>query len=167
MKTEHIEVWTRTQKIRTAWIKMYFSGKNKCIIEYHCCLTVAEALRHVQLHRNSIKAVVNKDMITPGDLLSQSDLGTWKTWDYYDEGSASLSGRESVHDTVGICYQNIKLQPQPLSHSQPLEIRVSLGKGLLEHWFLKKLVETKYWYRRLFFAVGFYVSFFSYLCLIY
>ena len=35
-------------------------------------------------------------------------LCTGLAWDNYDENSETLSGRGTIHDTVGICYQNIE-----------------------------------------------------------
>ena len=34
------------------------------------------------------------------------DLFTGLAWDNYDELTETLSGRDTLHDTVGICYQN-------------------------------------------------------------
>ena len=44
---------------------------------------------------------------TPDGIQCSPGLSTALAWDNYDEFTESLSGSDSLHDTVGICYQNI------------------------------------------------------------
>lgn len=44
----------------------------------------------------------------PDGMAQQSGLCTGLAWDNYDENNETLSGSETLHDTVGICYQNMK-----------------------------------------------------------
>jgi hypothetical protein len=41
-------------------------------------------------------------------------------WDNYDELTKTLSGKDTLHDTVGICYQNIHVVPQTMELEQYL-----------------------------------------------
>ena len=60
----------------------------------------------------------------PDGLLIQSGLVTATAWDNYDENVETLSGRGSLHDTFGICYQNIP-QEEIESHTQVVRSPVS------------------------------------------
>ena len=50
--------------------------------------------------------VSEKDKLIPDMLLQKPDLSTGLAWDNYDEMAHTLSGKDTLHDTVGICYQN-------------------------------------------------------------
>ena len=43
----------------------------------------------------------------PDGLLRKAGLATGLAWDNCDENTETLSGSGTLHDTVGICYQNI------------------------------------------------------------
>ena len=49
----------------------------------------------------------------PDMLVQESGLCTGTAFDNYDELTETLSGKDTLHDTVGICYQN-KTQSVPL-----------------------------------------------------
>ena len=51
--------------------------------------------------------ISTKQFSTPDGLLRQSGLATALAWDNYDVNTETLSGGGTVHDTVGIRYQNI------------------------------------------------------------
>jgi hypothetical protein len=63
----------------------------------------------------------DKDDATPHGLLQQSGLATGVAWDNYDENSETLSGADTLHDTVGICFQNTTPQhgANTVAESQP------------------------------------------------
>lgn len=44
---------------------------------------------------------------TPDGMVNAAELCTSLAWDNYDENTETLSGKGTLHDTVGICYQNI------------------------------------------------------------
>ena len=48
-----------------------------------------------------------RDKATPDGLLQIPGLATSIAWDNYDEITETLSGSNSLHDTAGICYQNV------------------------------------------------------------
>lgn len=52
-------------------------------------------------------SISEKQQSTPEGILRQSGLATGLAWDNYDELNETLSGSNTLHDTVGICYQNI------------------------------------------------------------
>ena len=54
----------------------------------------------------------------PDGLLKQSGLCTSLAWDNYDELTETLSGKDTLHDTVGICYQNIVDNEAPVTYNQ-------------------------------------------------
>lgn len=57
--------------------------------------------------------ISNKNCITPDSLLKLSGLSTGTAWDNYDENTETLSGSDTLHDTVGICYQNVSTDNVP------------------------------------------------------
>jgi hypothetical protein len=54
-------------------------------------------------------SITDWQVATPDGLLQQPGLCTSLAWDNYDENCETLSGKWTLHDTVGICYQNISL----------------------------------------------------------
>ena len=52
--------------------------------------------------------ITEKHHASPDGIHQQSGLCTGIAWDNYDENSETLSGSGTLHDTVGICYQNMK-----------------------------------------------------------
>ena len=55
------------------------------------------------LEREIATSITEKDCATPRGMLTKPGLATGVAWDNYDE---TLSGAGTLHDTVGICYQN-------------------------------------------------------------
>ncbi len=51
--------------------------------------------------------IAKKQILLPDGLVAQSDLATGTAWDNYDELTETLSGAGTLHDTFGICYQNV------------------------------------------------------------
>ena len=47
-----------------------------------------------------------RDYVSPDGIQRMPGLCTALAWDNYDEFTNSLSGSGSLHDTIGICYQN-------------------------------------------------------------
>lgn len=45
------------------------------------------------------------------------NLGTGLAWDNYDVNMETIDGKDTLHATVGICYQN---KPEILSTNQPV-----------------------------------------------
>ena len=78
---------------------------------------VIETLNRVGhcLHYHTVEAletdlamsVTEKNSSTPDDLLQQPGLEMGIAWDNYDENVETLSGSGTIHDTVGLRYQNI------------------------------------------------------------
>ena len=50
-------------------------------------------------------SIVTEGKLLPDLLLPLLGLSTGLAWDNYDELTETLSGRDTLHDTVGICYQ--------------------------------------------------------------
>ncbi len=67
-------------------------------ISYH----IAESLE-----TEIAETIQEKDYCTPEGLLRESGLCTALAWDNYDENTETLSSAGTLHDTVGICYQNV------------------------------------------------------------
>ncbi|KAH3775243.1 hypothetical protein DPMN_176643 [Dreissena polymorpha] len=55
-------------------------------------------------------SVSEKSHATPDGILKIPGLSTALAWDNYDEMNETLSGSGTLHDTVGICYQNISTE---------------------------------------------------------
>jgi hypothetical protein len=51
--------------------------------------------------------ISEKGELTPDGIVKTGGLATALAWDNYDELTETLSGKGTVHDTVGICYQNV------------------------------------------------------------
>ena len=51
--------------------------------------------------------VAARNTALPDGMVPQPNLSTCLAWDNYDENVETLSGKGTLHDTVGICYQNI------------------------------------------------------------
>lgn len=51
--------------------------------------------------------ISDRNNATPDAIQQISGLCTSLAWDNYDENTETLSGSGTLHDTVGICYQNI------------------------------------------------------------
>ena len=60
-----------------------------------------------ELETDLAKTVTEKQHSTPYGLAQQPGLATSVAFDNYDENSETLSGAGTLHDTVGICFQNI------------------------------------------------------------
>jgi len=52
-------------------------------------------------------SVEKNDAVIPNGLILDSKLGTGLAWDNYDVNMETIDGRNSLHATVGICYQNV------------------------------------------------------------
>ena len=59
------------------------------------------------LETDLASTVLERGVATPDGILQKSSLVTSVAWDNYDENSETLSGAGTLHDTVGICFQNI------------------------------------------------------------
>ena len=55
--------------------------------------------------------ISDKNYSTPDGLSMNPGLATALAWDNFDENIETMSGDGTVHDTVGICYQNIVEHP--------------------------------------------------------
>ncbi|MCG7875152.1 MAG: hypothetical protein N0C90_02335 [Candidatus Thiodiazotropha endolucinida] len=66
-------------------------------------------------------SVTEKNSATPDGLVQQPGLGMGIAWDNYDENSETLSGSGTLHDTVGICYQNICVTNAEPEINQPIQ----------------------------------------------
>ena len=50
--------------------------------------------------------IIARNCATPEGIDQSPGLSTGVAWDNYDENTETLSGGNTLHDTVGICYQN-------------------------------------------------------------
>jgi hypothetical protein len=63
--------------------------------------------------------IADKQVAIPDGLLQKAGLATALAWDNYDENTETLSGMGTVHDTVGICYQNIQPLASDVDNKEP------------------------------------------------
>lgn len=69
----------------------------------HCCsYTVLE-----QLETDLAYSTVNSDYVGPEDILRRPDLNTGVAFDNYDRFVETMNGKDTLHDTVGIIFQDI------------------------------------------------------------
>jgi hypothetical protein len=84
--------------------------------------------------------IKERNQTTPDGILKQAGLATGLAWDNYDENNETLTGAGTLHDTVGICYQNItesKADDEPetlqieeiYNHNDDVEIEKSTRSG--------------------------------------
>ena len=66
----------------------------------------------VEYETELANAIQDKGQLLPDGLIPASDLCTAVAYDNYDEICETLSGAGTLHDTVGICYQNSISQAQ-------------------------------------------------------
>ena len=59
--------------------------------------------------------IAARNTATPDGMSSEPDLYTSLAWDNYDEMTETLSGKGTLHATVGICYQNIPESDHPVT----------------------------------------------------
>ena len=67
--------------------------------------------------------ITEREIATPDGLLRQPGLITGLAWDNFDQNTDTLSGSGTIHDTVGICYQNVR--PSLHSHEHNSSVPVS------------------------------------------
>lgn len=69
---------------------------------HYCSYTVLE-----QLETDLTYSTVNSNCVCPEDILQRSDLNTGVAFDNYDRFVETLNGKDTLHDTVGIIFQDI------------------------------------------------------------
>ena len=76
----------------------------------HCiCYHTAE-----EIETSFATDITSRQSSTPDGIVQQPGLMTSLAWDNYDENTDTLSGSGTVHDTVGLCYQNIPTANQDI-----------------------------------------------------
>ena len=60
-------------------------------------------------------SVEGNDRDTPDGVELKSDLGTGLAWDNYDVNMDTIDGKNTLHATVGICYQNVLGTSKPVN----------------------------------------------------
>ena len=60
-----------------------------------------------ELETELAMTVKDKGCVTPEGIMQMPGLSTAVAWDNFDENTETLSGSGTLHDTVGICYQNV------------------------------------------------------------
>ncbi len=63
-------------------------------------------------------AITQKGQALPDGMVKLAGLGTGLAWDNYDENAETLSGSGTVHDTVGICIQDLTDAPPIVEEEQ-------------------------------------------------
>lgn len=77
----------------------------------HCCsYTTLE-----ELETELTFSTVNSDYVCPQDILRRPDLNTSVAFDNFDSFVETLNGKDTLHDTVGIIFQDIMQNPDPVS----------------------------------------------------
>ncbi|RUM44802.1 MAG: hypothetical protein DSY80_04010, partial [Desulfocapsa sp.] len=78
--------------------------------------------------------VTERNCSTPAGIEQCSGLATGLAWDNYDENTETISGGNTLHDTVGICYQNINTAE---IHT-PTD-NISMATPTAEHYMARKV----------------------------
>ncbi|CAH2228320.1 jg1066, partial [Pararge aegeria aegeria] len=77
----------------------------------HCCsYTTLE-----ELETELTFSTVNSDHVCPEDIQRRPDLNTGVAFDNFDRFVETLNGKDTLHDTVGIIFQDIVQNPDPVS----------------------------------------------------
>ena len=95
-------------------------------ISYH----VAE-----ELETELAMSIEGKDKVAPDGVILRPGLSTGMAFDNYDENMETLSGANTLHDTVGIVYQNMvaELFDQEEREDTPKESKHSRGERQKKH----------------------------------
>ncbi len=75
-----------------------------------------------ELETTFATSIAERGLATPDGLLQMPGLATGLAFDNYDELTETLDGKDTLHDTVGIAYQNI----QPALNEEEDELGESL-----------------------------------------
>jgi len=71
-------------------------------------------------------SLMNQKRVTPENLFCEAGLFTGIAWDNFDSNLETLSGKGTLHDTFGICYQNLETNksenPRKLTMGGEIEI---------------------------------------------
>ena len=67
-------------------------------------------------------SITEKNSATPDGLVHQPGLGMNIAWDNYDEKIKTLSGSGTLHDSIGICYQNVCVGDVGSAAVQPIPV---------------------------------------------
>ena len=65
--------------------------------------------------------ILDQDSETPDGIERKEGLCTGLAWDNYDEMNETLSGAGTLHDTVGICYQNCRKEEGSTTEVEEIE----------------------------------------------
>ena len=71
--------------------------------------------------------IIEKNHATPDGLFQSPGLAIGLAWDNYDENTETLSGSGTLHDTFGICYQNISVKIPDNSDPPGIAGQISTG----------------------------------------
>ncbi|GFW65257.1 hypothetical protein TNCV_395231 [Trichonephila clavipes] len=87
----------------------------------HCCNynTLEE------LETEATISSVNRSQISPPDIIQSPSLSTGISFDNFDRYVDTLTGKDTLHDTVGIIYQNV-------NHDYDIELNSSCISGNLD-----------------------------------
>ena len=80
-----------------------------------------------QLETQLATTIFDRTHTTPDGIIKKPGLCTSLAYDNYDEQTETLSGHGTLHDTVGICYQNEQEDTYTVMPSD-VEFRVQLSK---------------------------------------
>jgi len=102
---------------------------------------VIEILNHFGhcLHYNTIEeletdlaiSIEEQSSTTPSELQCTDGLSTSLAWDNFDHNNETLSGKDTLHDTVGICYQNIMQVDETCSNDKENQPNLPTNKKRL------------------------------------
>ena len=60
------------------------------------------------LETEFVYTITENDQDIPDNMQLDPNLATALAWDNYDVNMETTNGKDTLHATVGICYQNIK-----------------------------------------------------------
>ncbi|GFU51383.1 uncharacterized protein TNCV_4752491 [Trichonephila clavipes] len=102
----------------------------------HCCNynTLEE------LETEATISSVNRSQICPLDIIQSPSLSTGVAFDNFDRYVDTLTGKDTLHDTVGFIYQNvsddydIELNSSSISENLTTQFKEALVRFFIEHW---------------------------------
>ncbi|GFU43145.1 hypothetical protein TNCV_4289841 [Trichonephila clavipes] len=112
------------------FFKALIGGKDICRRDGVNCHRLSNSLTSdaiycVELETEATISSVNRSQICPPDIIQSPSLSTGVAFDNFDRYVDTLTGKDTLHDTVGIIYQNI-------SHDYDIELNSSSISGNID-----------------------------------
>ncbi len=115
------------------------------INRYGSCISYSVA---EEIETDIAFAISEKGQALPDGMMKLAGLGTGLAWDNYDENAETLSGAGTVHDTVGICIQDVIDAPPIIEEEQSGTVEEIQDRKQRKRLFDKKECHLQPYYKK-------------------